>query len=161
MKTNELHTVYLALGSNLGNKEDNLLTATQLISEEIGTFSAISSMYETKPWGFDSANSFLNSVVCVKTRLNPFELLQKTQELEKKIGRTEKTSHSYKDRIIDIDIILYDDWILKTEELTIPHPLFHQRDFVLKPMAEMASNVKHPTLGKEIRLLLEELETNK
>jgi 2-amino-4-hydroxy-6-hydroxymethyldihydropteridine diphosphokinase len=132
------HTVYLALGSNLGDKNHNLLSATTLIAERIGVLSAVSSIYESEPWGFDSDNSFLNQVIKVETNLEPLELLAITQEIEKKIGRTEKTNHSYQDRIIDIDIILYNDLIYESERLTLPHPLYKERDFVMKPLMEIA-----------------------
>ena len=135
MKKN--HTVYLALGSNLGDKNHNLHHAITLIAERVGTLSAISSIYETKAWGFESDHSFFNQVVKVKTHLAPLELLAITQTIEKEIGRTEKTNHTYKDRIIDIDIILYDDLIYESKKLTLPHPLYKERDFVMKPLLEI------------------------
>jgi 2-amino-4-hydroxy-6-hydroxymethyldihydropteridine diphosphokinase len=135
--TNKRIKTYLALGTNLGDKSLNLLTAIAGIAGRIGTLSAISSVYETEPWGFESPNSFLNMVVCVETELSPLELLKATQEIERKMGRTEKTGAGYKDRIIDIDIILYGDLRYESEELTIPHPLYRERDFVMKPLKEI------------------------
>jgi 2-amino-4-hydroxy-6-hydroxymethyldihydropteridine diphosphokinase len=149
--------VYLALGSNLGNRNLNLLKAIALIAKRIGVFSAISSVYETDPWGFDSENSFLNSVVCVETSLSSLEILRETQNIEKEIGRTEKTQHSYQDRLIDIDLILYDDLVFKSETLALPHPLFHLRQFVLEPLNEIAPDLVHPVLHKTVKELLSEL----
>ncbi|MCC8146519.1 MAG: 2-amino-4-hydroxy-6-hydroxymethyldihydropteridine diphosphokinase [Bacteroidales bacterium] len=137
-----MHIVFLALGTNLGNKKQNLDKAMDLIAERIGSLSAISSVYETEPWGFESENSFLNNVVKVETRLLPFELLSVTQEIEKELGRTAKTTQRYQDRIIDIDILFYDDLILQSDELVLPHPFFRERDFVLKPLLEIAPELK-------------------
>ena len=144
------HSVYLALGTNLGNKNQNLENGLKLIAERIGTLSAVSSIYETEPWGFDSPNSFLNMAVKIETELYPFDLLNKTKELEYELGRTQKTTQNYQDRIIDVDIILYDDLILQSEQLILPHPLFHQRDFVLKPLIEITPDLIHPVFGKAI-----------
>lgn len=151
--------VYLALGSNLGDKADNLQKAIDLIAERIGTLSAISSVYKTEPWGFDSRNLFLNQVIGVETTLSPLQLLQMTQKIEKELGRAEKSTITYKDRIIDIDIILYGDYIIESKELTLPHPLFHLRDFVMKPLAEIAPELVHPILHKTIRELLDHLQS--
>jgi 2-amino-4-hydroxy-6-hydroxymethyldihydropteridine diphosphokinase len=139
--TNKCIKAYLALGTNLGDKRLNLLIAIAGIAGKIGVLSAISSVYETEPWGFESRNSFLNMVVCVETELSPLELLKATQEIEKKMGRTEKTGAVYKDRIIDIDIILYGDLTYQSEELTLPHPLYKQRAFVLEPLKEIRLEV--------------------
>lgn len=135
MKTQ--HTVYLALGTNLGDKNLNLLTAITLIAGRIGVLSAISSVYETEPWGFESENTFLNMAVKVETDLLPLELLHVTQELEKKMGRTKTSTSGYQDRIIDIDIIFYDDLVYESEELTLPHPLYKERRFVVEPLKEL------------------------
>ena len=142
--------VYLGLGTNLGNKKQNLLLAMNGISKEIGEVICQSAFYTSKPWGFESENNFLNSVVLVETMLTPMELLIKTQELEKMLGRTEKTSHNFADRTIDIDILLYDNLIVNEPDLKIPHQLLHLRDFVLIPLSEIAANVVHPVIGKTI-----------
>ena len=112
-----------------------------------------SSLYETVPWGFDSSHLFLNGAIVVETDRTPLESLRITQQIEKEIGRKVKTLQTYTDRIIDIDIIMYDDIILKTEELTIPHPLFHLRPFVLQPLSEIEPDLVHPILGKTMREL--------
>lgn len=153
-----MNRVYLALGTNLGNKPCNLLQAIGWIAGKIGIFSAISSVYETKPWGFESGNDFLNMLVCVETGLPPDEILTITQSIENRIGRTQKTNHSYQDRVIDIDLIVYDNWILQLESLQLPHPLFHQRRFVLEPFNEIAPDFIHPVLHKKVSELLNELD---
>jgi 2-amino-4-hydroxy-6-hydroxymethyldihydropteridine diphosphokinase len=145
-----VHTVYLALGSNLGNKNKNLLTAIALIAEKVGIFSAISSVYETEPWGYQSPNMFYNQVVAVETTLLPLALLEVTQGIEKEMGRIFKNSPGYQDRIIDIDIILYDDWIYESEKLKLPHPRLHLRRFVLEPLNEITPDYIHPILKKSI-----------
>ena len=149
-----MNKVYLALGTNIGNRPANLLRAIGYIAGRIGIFSAISSVYETKPWEFESENDFLNMVVCVETQLPPNEILSITQSIEKTMGRTEKTAHSYQDRLIDIDIIAYDDLIFRSENLQLPHPLFHKRLFVLKPFNEIAPDFLHPVLRKKVRELI-------
>ena len=129
---------FLSIGTNLGNKQENLQIAIQHIAKKVGKIVAQSSVIETEPWGFVSENSFLNMVIKVETMFSPLEVLKKTQKIEKLMGRIEKTNNAYQDRIIDIDLILYDDITLDTPELKIPHPLFRQRDFVLKPLCEIA-----------------------
>jgi 2-amino-4-hydroxy-6-hydroxymethyldihydropteridine diphosphokinase len=151
-----MNKVYLALGTNIGNKALNLLQAIIFITKEIGHLSALSSVYESEPWGFESINEFLNMVICVETLLPPEEILSITQSIEKKIGREEKTNHSYQDRLIDIDRIAYDNLILNSDKLKIPHPLFHKRRFVLEPMNEIAPEFVHPVLHKNVSELLME-----
>lgn len=144
-------TVYLGLGTNLGNKEANLRTAIYKLQERIGKQVSLSSFYETAPWGFESDHSFLNAAIGLETSLSPIEILHITQEIEKELGRTKKSVNgSYSDRLIDIDILLYDTLVLQTPELTIPHPLMTERDFVMKPLTEIAENVIHPTLQKTL-----------
>ena len=147
--------VYLALGSNLGDKRVNLSCAIDHITEKIGVLSAISSVYETKPQGFESSNNFLNMMVCVETQLSPVEILNITQSIEKKLGRTQKTKDTYADRIIDIDLIAYDNLVIQTDNLQLPHPLFHQRRFVLEPFNEIAPDYVHPVLNKKVREMLQ------
>ena len=155
-----MNKVYLALGANLGNKPVSLLRAIGYIAEKIGIFSAISSIYETKPLGFESENDFLNMLVCVETLLPPEEVLTITQSIEKMLGRTQKTIHSYHDRVIDIDLIAYEDLIFRSENLQLPHPLFHKRRFVLDPFNEIASDYVHPVLNKKVSELLMEEEVS-
>lgn len=144
-------TVYLGLGTNLGNKEANLRTAIYKLQERIGKQVSLSSFYETAPWGFESDHSFLNAAIGLETSLSHIEILHITQEIEKELGRTQKSVNgSYSDRLIDIDILLYDTLVLQTPELTIPHPLMTERDFVMKPLIEIAGNVIHPTRQKTL-----------
>ena len=138
-------TLYLSLGTNMGNRHENLSLAQELIGREVGTVVSASDIIETEPWGFESSNRFLNMAVKVETTLQPLEVLHTTQEIERKLGRTQKSvNREYHDRMIDIDILLYDDLVMNTPELTIPHPLMYQREFVMKPLTQIAPElVKH------------------
>lgn len=143
--------VYLGLGTNLGQKEKNLRTAVEKINEEIGEVTSLSSFYETAPWGFESDNSFLNAAVCIQTNHTPMEVLSLTQHIERELGRTIKSADGlYHDRIIDIDILLYDDSIINTPLLKIPHPLMTKRSFVMDPLKEIAPNLIHPVTGEKL-----------
>ena len=136
-------TLYLSLGTNLGDRQKNLTSAMALIGREIGTVVSVSDVIETDPWGFDSANRFLNMATKVQTDLQPLEVLHATQKIEKELGRSHKTvDREYHDRLIDIDILMYDNLVMNTPELTIPHPLMHERDFVMKPLLQIAPELK-------------------
>ncbi|MBQ9355909.1 MAG: 2-amino-4-hydroxy-6-hydroxymethyldihydropteridine diphosphokinase [Prevotella sp.] len=157
MKPEQLHTVYLGLGSNLGNREETIRTAMQLIGGQIGTIVRQSALYYSKPWGFRSENSFVNAVVCVETALTPRKLLKATQKIERSLGKNEEhatkreisnlnpqisnlnpqPSILYRDRPIDIDILLYDDLTVSEPDLVIPHPLMQERPFVMEPLSEI------------------------
>ena len=151
--------VYIALGSNLGNKRRNLVTAAALLAERAGEVGAISSFYETEPWGFESEHSFLNAALMLDTTLAPLDLLRLTQEVECELGRTAKTDSVYHDRLIDIDLLLYGEEVIDQPGLQIPHPLMHRRAFVMTPMAEIAPEVVHPVLGKTMKALSDLLES--
>ena len=140
----------MGLGSNLGDREENIRKAIALIGERVGEIVRQSSLIETEPWGFESENKFLNGVILCETELSPRELLKTTQQIERNLGRKKKNSlnvylskclskrqKTYKDRPIDIDILLYDDLTIDEPDLKIPHPLMHERDFVMKPLAEI------------------------
>ena len=136
-------TLYLSLGTNLGDRRSNLETALTHIAREVGTVMSASEVIETEPRGFDSSNSFLNMAVKVETLLQPLEVLHATQDIERQMGRSEKSvNREYKDRLIDIDLLLYDDIVMNTPELTIPHPLMYQREFVMKPLLQIAPELK-------------------
>ena len=144
--------VYLGLGTNLGDKAANLQAAVKLINEKIGKVTSLSSFYETAPWGFDSKHSFLNAAAEVETVLSPAEVLHLTQYIERELGRTKKSSGGvYSDRLIDIDILLYDQLIIHTPELTLPHPLMTKRDFVMMPLIEIAGEVVHPVFQQPLK----------
>lgn len=146
-------TAFLSLGSNLGNKEQNMLRAIGEIEKRIGIVKAQSAFLVTEPWGFESENTFLNAAVKVETTLSPLEMLHSTQLIEQQMGRTQKSHDgAYHDRIIDIDILQYfpaenyekgdetideDGLHFSSQELTIPHPLMKERDFVLIPLSEI------------------------
>ena len=146
--------IYLGLGTNLGDKELNLRVAVQKIEERIGKVISLSAFYATAPWGFQSDNNFLNAAAGGGTSLSPFDILERTQQIEQEIGRLHKSHDGvYSDRLIDIDLLLYGDKILQDERLSLPHPLMAERKFVLEPLAEIAPDVVHPVLHKTIREL--------
>lgn len=152
------HEVYLSLGANLGEKENNLHEAILMIQEQVGMIVSRSAFYVTSPWGFETENTFLNAVVGVKTEWMPLELLAVTQRIERALGRTHKTvDGAYTDRLIDIDILSFDDLAMQTDVLVLPHPLLHLRRFVLEPLCEIAPDWIHPIMGKSASVLLSEL----
>ncbi|MBO5594079.1 MAG: 2-amino-4-hydroxy-6-hydroxymethyldihydropteridine diphosphokinase [Prevotella sp.] len=133
-----MHQVYLGLGSNIGDRQQCIADAIRLISERVGAVLRQSSMIETEPWGFKSKHKFLNGVILCETDKSPREVLTLTQQIERDLGRTRKTRSSrYHDRPIDIDILLYDDLTIDEPDLRIPHPLMHERDFVMIPLNEI------------------------
>ena len=147
--------VYLGLGTNLGDKENNLNLAMDEIRKRVGEITSLSAFYATDPWGFDSQNSFLNAVCKAHTTLSPFEVLSTTQAIEKDLGRIRKSvGGQYSDRPIDIDILLYDNLIIDTPQLSIPHPLMHKRLFVMEPLTEIAPELVHPILQQTMKELL-------
>ena len=138
----DAQSVYIALGSNLGDRKALLQRAIEEIAEHIGPVVAQSGFVETEPWGFRSPHRFLNACIAVETRLSPLELLHETQAIERRLGRTTKTHDGvYTDRPIDIDILLYGHLRLDTEELTLPHPRMLQRPFVMEPLRQIAPDM--------------------
>ena len=150
-----MHKVYLGLGSNLGNRQQNIEDAVRLVQERVGQVVRQSSLMESEPWGFESCHNFLNAVILCQTTKSPHEVLTLTQQIERDLGRIKKSTRlpvekttrlpvsqeasgrQYADRPIDIDILLYDDLTVDEPDLKIPHPLMHKRDFVMKPLREI------------------------
>lgn len=153
--------VYLGLGSNLGDKKKNITNATCIIGSVMGELRTLSSLYETEPWGYISENKFVNAVILIETSLSPEICLKMAKSIEREMGRVYVHSkESYEDRIIDIDILFYDDIVLQTDDYTLPHPLLHKRKFVLEPLAEIAGSLVHPVFHKTIEELLMELSSD-
>ena len=151
-----MHRVFLALGSNLGNRVENLQLAVENIVEQIGTIQSIAPLYETEPWGFDSDNWFVNTVIELETVLNPLDLLNKCMHIETKHGRKRaKAALGYSSRVIDIDILFYDNQIINLPELIIPHKHLQNRKFVLVPLNDVAPDFMHPLIKQPVKVLLE------
>ena len=146
-----MNKVYLALGSNLGDREAHLTGAMRALVKKM-TIGSVSSIYETEPVGYHNQSWFLNMVCCGTTHLDPFQLLSLAKEIEKQSGRV--ASFPDAPRPIDIDILFYNDQVIKTEALTIPHPRIGERAFVLVPLAEIAPDLIHPVNRRSIRNLL-------
>ena len=147
----------MGLGSNLGDREQQLRQAVRLVDERVGRVVRQSSFIQTEPWGFQSEHLFLNAAICCLTDKTPREVLQLTQQIERDLGKTKAhathrpssipphpSSLIHHDRPIDIDILLYDDWKVSEPDLTIPHPLMHQRDFVMIPLKEIMTEQTNP-----------------
>jgi 2-amino-4-hydroxy-6-hydroxymethyldihydropteridine diphosphokinase len=149
--------VILGLGSNLGVKETNIKLAITLIEEQIGLIVAQSALFASESWGYESANSYLNACIIAETALTPNECILSTESIERSMGRFKSATNNYVDRVIDLDILFFDDLILHTEQLIVPHPFVQERMFVLKPLSEIAPDFIHPKLGKTIRTLLKDL----
>lgn len=150
--------VYLGLGTNIGNRRGNLVKAAALLAERVGDILALSGFMETEPWGFESENLFLNAAIKMETPLTPDELLSATQAIEREMGREKKSDGSYHDRVIDIDILLYDNRVIEQPGLIVPHPLMQERLFVMAPLAEIAPFERHPLLGQTFMELADSLQ---
>jgi 2-amino-4-hydroxy-6-hydroxymethyldihydropteridine diphosphokinase len=148
----------LGLGSNIGDRRQNLTNAIILLSEIVGEVKAISNLYETSPEGFASPNDFLNAAVAIQSDLLPEETLARCKAIEREMGRQPKQSDEYEDRLIDIDILFHGDLVHHSETLHIPHPMAHCRRFVLQPLAEIAPDFLHPELKATVKELLDKLD---
>ncbi len=150
-----MSVVYIGIGSNLGNRQYHCLKAIELLEQCGLRVSKISSLYETEPWGVKAQPAFLNMAIEVETDIVPLKLLELIKKIEAELGR-EKTV-KWGPRVIDLDILLYDDLRIAEEDLQVPHPLMHQREFVLRPLSEIAPEKVHPVLRKDMRSLLLEV----
>lgn len=156
-----INRAYLSLGSNLGDKAENINSAVELLSERAGKVLKVSCNYETEPDGFVSENSFVNIALSLETPLEALALLDVCEQIEKDLGRkTKSVNLNYSDRVIDIDILYFNNMQLATDRLTLPHPRMHKRTFVLAPLAEIAPKLRHPILGMSTLGMLEKLCKN-
>ncbi len=153
-----MSTVFIGIGSNLGDREENCIRAVELLEHRGISVKRKSALHETKPWGVKNQPLFLNMAIEIETVLSPRELLKILKEIEKETGR-EPTSR-WGPRIIDLDILLFNASVVDEDHLRIPHPLMLERAFVLKPLSEIAPDAEHPVLHKSIRELMLQLERN-
>ena len=151
------HTVYIALGTNLGDRLTNLRKALESMPPDV-TILAESHIYETPPWGYEDQPSFLNMVIKAETVLGPGSLLTYLKRIEAELGR--EKSVRWGPRVIDLDILFYDDLVIDTPPLVIPHPRLHERGCVLVPLADVASGLTHPVLGRSIDELLTKIDAD-
>jgi 2-amino-4-hydroxy-6-hydroxymethyldihydropteridine diphosphokinase len=151
-----VNTVYISLGTNLGDRCDNLKRAWESLPPEVRTV-AYSSIYQTPPWGYEDQPEFLNQVIQAETVLSPVDLLAFLKNLEENLGR--QATFRYGPRLIDLDILLYEDQIFNSSRLDVPHPKLHERPFVLIPLAELAPGLFHPVLGRRIQDLVSEVDS--
>lgn len=150
-----MNKAYLSLGSNRGDREANLEKAIQLLTEWAGNIIRVSSLYETPPWKMADETNFINQVLLIETNLKAEGLLNTILQIEILMGRV-RTSKGYEPRIIDIDILFFNDEIISSNQLTIPHPLMQERRFVLEPLNEIAPDSIHPVFKKNVMQLLTE-----
>jgi len=155
MKLPVTSSVIAGLGSNLGDRFAALGRAMEFIREEAGEISAVSSVWETEPWGFDADELFLNMVVVIRTTLEPSRMMQLFRSIEGRMGRKRSGGGKYESRIIDLDILLWDNRVITLPGLEVPHPKLHSRRFVLEPLAEVAPDAVHPVTGLTVTEMLE------
>lgn len=169
-----MNKVALLIGGNQGNRQMLIEQTTVLIQERIGTVVAVSKVYETEPWGEFEAESgeqrvenFMNQALLVATSLTAHEVLHEALAIEKELGRqrpqlspltSQPSTRKYHSRPMDIDVIFYNDEVIETADLTVPHPRMHLRRFVLEPLAEIMPGYQHPILGKTVKEMLEEVQ---
>ncbi len=149
-----MNTAYLILGGNKGDKINNLYQAMLLIEEKVGTIISKSKLYETAAWGNTNQPDFLNQVVFIETALNPPDLLKTTIKIEESLGRV-RGAEKWLERTMDIDILFYNNEVIDTPDLKIPHPYIQERMFVLMPLMDIAPELIHPILQKDIKTLVQ------
>lgn len=154
---NSTHQVYISLGSNKGDRLKHLQEAVDLIFQKVGKVKSIAKVFNTPAIGFEG-DDFLNTCILVQTRLKAEDLLRELLDIENRMGRIRTTSDTYESRVIDLDILFFDEDIIDTKSLTVPHPKLHLRQFVLDPLKSMAPSFQHPVLNKTITELAEECE---
>ncbi len=155
-----MNVAYLCLGGNIGDREFYFIEAIKFIKAQTGNIISLSKFYETEAWGTDHQQAYLNCCLKLNTKLNSSELIQQLLDIEKQLGRIRNPSNQYQARTIDIDILLFNNEVINTEQLIVPHPRMHLRKFVLIPLNEIASEFLHPTLNKTIFSLLKSCNDN-
>ncbi len=158
MKLSDRSSVIAGLGSNLGDRFAALARALELIKEEAGELSSISSVWESEPWGFDTHDQFLNMVVVLETAKQPRQLMQLFRSIEGRMGRRRSGGGKYESRIIDLDILLWGDRVISVPGLEVPHPKIADRRFVLEPLHEVAPGAVHPVTGMTVMEMLQMCE---
>ncbi len=153
----ESKIVFLSLGSNIDDRLAYLIKSTDSIRDTCGDVVALSAVYETEPWGFQSNNSFLKQVIALKTELSPSVLMEQLLKIEKQFGRERGLSNTYQSRTVDIDILYFDTMIINTSLVSVPHPRLHLRKFVLVPLCEIAPDFIHPVFNCSNSELLNKL----
>jgi 2-amino-4-hydroxy-6-hydroxymethyldihydropteridine diphosphokinase len=162
--------IYLGLGSNLGNRRKQLNLATEQVGKRVGRVAATSRLYDSDPWGYESGHRFMNCCLAVETGLDPLEVMDEILSIEGDLGRPARGDQNeknpdqparstpgaaYEDRLIDIDLLLYEDLVMEHPRLTLPHPGMGERRFVLVPLSEIAADLVHPVFRITIREMLE------
>lgn len=162
-----MHRVTLLTGSNDAAARRILELTAELLAERIGEREAASALYESEPWGFKAERGFLNQALRFRSLLQPIEVLDAALEVERQVGRRRdeelreklSTGERYASRVVDVDVMFYDDEVIRTERLTIPHPLLHLREFALRPLCEIMGDYEHPVLGKKLKEIDPERES--
>lgn len=147
-----MEKVYLCLGGNIGDTRNYLQNAVAMISRRIGRIVSQSAVYQSEPWGFNAEQMFLNQVVVAETELEPHAVLELCLQIEAELGRT-RSGNGYEPRTIDIDIVFFGQQIVNQPDLQVPHPLMHRRNFVLRPLCDVAADFVHPIFGLTVKQL--------